>query len=69
MSAPCKNCKSRFVGCHQNCTAYLANKAQYDAQKEHERLVRGAIYGKQIYHKINSSNATYEYLKHGGKSL
>lgn len=33
----CKNCEARAVGCHSDCAAYIAEKAELTAENERER--------------------------------
>lgn len=33
----CKNCETRAVGCHADCTVYIAEKAELTAENEKER--------------------------------
>lgn len=34
IKAPCKNCDSRFVGCHSKCEKYLEYKSVIDNVRE-----------------------------------
>lgn len=34
MTAPCKNCNDRFVGCHGQCDRYKAFRADIDKDKK-----------------------------------
>lgn len=36
----CKNCETRTVGCHSDCAAYVAEKAEIAAENERERIRR-----------------------------
>lgn len=37
VSAPCKDCKDREVGCHSKCNRYLKFKEELKVIKEKER--------------------------------
>lgn len=37
MLSPCKDCKTRFVGCHGNCESYLTWKLDNEKIKDKRR--------------------------------
>ena len=39
----CKDCESRYVGCHGTCKRYIQEKADYDKRKDEEYRKRKAI--------------------------
>ena len=48
MRVPCKNCLSRKLGCHDQCTEYLTYKAEREEErekrnKEHEKYFKKPV--------------------------
>lgn len=41
MTAPCKNCKDRYLGCHSECEKYIAYKD--DRQAMHKRKEKAGL--------------------------
>lgn len=42
ISAPCKDCEKRRLGCHGKCEEYKAFRAELDALNERRRLMSAA---------------------------
>ena len=40
----CKGCERRYIGCHDACEKYKAEKAAHEAQKETKRIKDGLDY-------------------------
>lgn len=36
--APCKDCKERYVGCHDHCNKYQSWHKEREEMKYHERI-------------------------------
>ncbi len=34
LSAPCKDCKARFFGCHSKCESYISFRKEKDKENE-----------------------------------
>lgn len=44
-----KNCEARAVGCHSDCAAYIAEKAELTAENERERAKHDDYRGYGVY--------------------
>nr|DAQ48207.1 MAG TPA: chromatin structure-remodeling complex protein [Bacteriophage sp.] len=38
ISSPCKDCKSRFVGCHSTCDSYKEYRVELGGVKKKQRI-------------------------------
>ena len=46
---PCKDCPSRYHGCHSKCDKYKEWKAEWDKIKEKERIRKDQLYFRRKY--------------------
>lgn len=44
VTAPCKDCKDRFVGCHSSCDKYKEFRINLDEEREKTREEKKMIY-------------------------
>lgn len=48
MTAPCKDCPNRFIGCHASCGKYIAYRKEQDEYNEGKRKkTKSAIIAKK----------------------
>lgn len=61
MGGCCKECQSRYVGCHAECEKYITAKAKHDAECEEARKgLEADRYATYIRRQMSRIRSSYE---------